>query len=354
MVETRLTTLLELNTYIGQEQLKSERYINRALYAYRDYLNRGEEGRRLWTGMLTDAVVDNIEAMGQLGVSVSNNVQDEVFKAVLGASRIMCKGARALHKMRIQIVKKKVSEERGRQQTQLADDRRVAREQARLRVRPAHELAELAAKRAKAYKVKKRKALRAERNENRKRQVNIPEFYQPGSGDGSDMAAARDARLKAKWDARDKKRADGIAEKKRLALERQLTESLIKVGGKQPVRRRCQVTKGKLGSTNKKKKTSGETNNSSSSNNNEETSLVKDTGSGSVMCDVYLNDKTISDSEPNNPIVSSVEESQRTPPQVKRRRIVIQTTPDSQPPASPLRAGTPASDSCSLVRGRLP
>ena len=249
-----------------------------------------------------------------------------------------------------------MSEERGRQQTQLAAERRQAMNQARLLVRPAHILAELAAKRAKAYVKKKKAALRAERNENQKRQVNIPEYYQPGGTDGCDMAAARDVRLKTKWESRDRKRAAEVTEKNRLQLGRQLIAERIKAGGKQPVRRKCQVTKGNVGSVSKKKKTGLKNNNNSSSNSNEETSLVKDTGSGSVLNNLclYSNEKSNSDSEPNIPIVNSVEESQRTPPQSKRRRIVIQTTPASKPSASPLRTGTPASDSCSLVRGRLP
>ena len=133
MVDVCLDTLIELNTHIGHEQLKGERLINSALFAYREYLHTGAKGWRLWTGMLTDEVVDSIEVMGQLGGRGSNSVQNEVYKSVLGASRILCRGARALHKTRIQVVKKRMSEERGRQQNQLAADRRQAFAQARLK-----------------------------------------------------------------------------------------------------------------------------------------------------------------------------------------------------------------------------
>ena len=224
-------------------------------------------------------------------------------------------------------------------------DRRQARAQAQLRVRLAHELAELADKRAKAYKLKKKKALRAERNEHLKTQIDIPWYYQPGTINGRDFAAARDARLKTKWNDREKKRATATAENDRLLLERKQIAERIKAGGKQPVRRKCQVAKTGEGDKNKKRKEIHTKINSSLQT--EEISLVKDTHSVFDSEHVFNTTEIVSH-------VNSVGESQRTPLQVKRRRIVIQTTPDSIPSTSPVKAGTPAPDSCSLVRGRLP
>jgi hypothetical protein len=210
----------------------------------------------------------------------------------------------------------------------------------------------LAVKRAKTYKIKKRKALRAERNEHQKTQIQIPQYYPlevPATATAA--AAARGARLKTKRSDREKKRATDTAENERLLLERQQIAERIKAGGKQPVRRKCHVVKTGEGSKRNKKKIN---NGSNCSIQTEEISLVKDTHSVIVSEHVLNVSHVNSDSEPNTPIVNSVGESQRTPPQVKRRRFIIKTTPDSIASNSPVKAGTPALDSCSLVRGRLP